>query len=238
MYYYRLISSMLKATVSSLLTGLYAVYKAESNANDSLGTYNGSAIGGVTYTTGKSNNAFTLNGTTGNVQLPDNSLNFTGDFSISIWINPTSVSGFSGLLGNQIGVTISNFYGYFCFFNAGYIYFDIYNGVGTPNGRWRTTSTISTSTWTHLTIVKKPNQAIKYYINGTLDTAVLTFGGNGGAVVYHTTNLATLGANRYGLGTDGFYNGKIDEVNFWNKELTATEVTDLYNTGTGKFYPY
>ena len=114
MYYYRLISSMLKATVNSLLTGLYAVYKAESNslaslttslyavykaesnANDSLGTYNGSAIGGVTYTTGKSGNAFTLNGTTSNVQLPDNSLNFTGDFSISIWINPTSVSGFSG----------------------------------------------------------------------------------------------------------------------------------------------
>jgi hypothetical protein len=246
---------MLKATVSTLLTGLYAVYKgesnalaslttnlyavykAESNANDSLATYNGTAVGGLTYSAGKSGNAFTLNGTTGYVSLPDNSFNFTGDFSISIWINPTSVSGFSGLLGNQIGVTVSSFYGYFCYFNAGYIYFDIYNGVsGNPTARWRTTSTISTSTWTHLTIVKKPNQAIKYYINGTLDTAVLTFGGNGGAVVYHTTNLATFGANRYGLGTDGFYNGKMDEVNVWNKELTSTEVTELYNSGNGKFY--
>ena len=30
---------------------------------------------------------------------------------------------------------------------------------------------------------------------------------------------------------------KIDEVNIWNRELTALEVTDLYNSGTGKFYP-
>ena len=225
-------SSTLQTT---LLTDLYAVYKAESNANDSLGAYNGTAQGGLTYSTGKTGNAFDFNGTNAYVGLPDNSLNFTGDFSISLWMNPTSVSGFSGLLGNQIGVTVSSFYGYFCYLNAGYIYFDLYNGASAnPTARWRTTSTISTSSWTNLTIVKKPNQAIKYYINAVLDTSVLTYGANGGGVVYHTTNLATFGSNRYSLGNDGFYNGKIDEVNVWSKELTQSEITELQT----KYYPY
>jgi len=55
---------------STLLNNLFAVYKAESNANDSLGVYNGTANGGVTYSAGKSGNAFTFNGTTAYVSLP------------------------------------------------------------------------------------------------------------------------------------------------------------------------
>ena len=47
---------------------LYAVYKAESNANDSLGTYNGTAQAGLTYSAGKSGNAFVFNGTNAFVQ--------------------------------------------------------------------------------------------------------------------------------------------------------------------------
>jgi len=222
-----------------LTTGLYSVYNAENNANDSFGSNNGTAVGGLTYSTGKIGQAFQFNGSNAYVSLPNNSLNFTGDFSVSMWINPTSVSGFSGLFGNQIGVTYANFYGYLCFINAGYIYFDIYNGAsGSATGRWKTTSAISTSVWTHVTIVKKPNQAVKYYINGTLDAAVLTYGSDNGNLVYHTTNLGTLGANRYSLGTDAYYNGKIDAVNTWTKELTQSEITELYNSGTGKQYPF
>ena len=54
---------------STLLTNLYAVYKAENNANDSLGTYNGTAQGGLTYTTGKSGNAFVFNGVNADILL-------------------------------------------------------------------------------------------------------------------------------------------------------------------------
>ena len=32
-------------------------------------------------------------------------------------------------------------------------------------------------------------------------------------------------------------NGIIDEVGFWNRELTSSEVTDLYNSGAGLAYP-
>ena len=31
---------------------------------------------------------------------------------------------------------------------------------------------------------------------------------------------------------------KFDELNLWNRSITATEVTELYNSGAGKFYPF
>ena len=71
---------------TTLNNGLYAVYKAESNANDSLGTYNGTAVGGLTYSGGKSGNAFLFNGTNSFVSLNNNSMNFTGDYSLSCWV--------------------------------------------------------------------------------------------------------------------------------------------------------
>jgi len=38
--------------LSSLKTSLYASYNGESNANDSFGSNNGTAVGGLTCTTG------------------------------------------------------------------------------------------------------------------------------------------------------------------------------------------
>lgn len=78
--------------LSPLLTSLYTVYKAENNANDSFGTNNGTAQGGLTYSTGKSGNAFTFNGTNAHVLMPVNSMKKT-TFSMNFWIfNPSAQS--------------------------------------------------------------------------------------------------------------------------------------------------
>ena len=63
-----------------LWDSLYAAYKAESNANDELGTYNGTANGGLTYGTGVDGNSFAFNGTNAYVSLPTNQFNFTNQF--------------------------------------------------------------------------------------------------------------------------------------------------------------
>ena len=223
---------------SSLLTSLYAVYKAESNANDSLGTYNGTAVGGLTYTAGKSGNAFTFNGSNAYVSLPDNSFNFTGDFSVSTWINQSSLPTYQMIISNQAEAS-GNFYGWRIWMWNNRVTLDLYNAnSGTPSARWQTTNTLTTNQWYHIAVTKKPNQSAKIYLNGTIDVS-LVFGSNSGSLTYTSTNFSTLGVNKYlSIVSDGFFNGKIDELNVWTKELTATEVTDLYNTGTGKFYPY
>lgn len=238
MNYYSLISSMLKAKISSLLTSLYAVYKAESNANDSLGTYNGTAQGGLTYTTGKSGNAFTFNGTTAYVGLPTNQFKFTSDFSISVWTN------FLGV-GLDLQTILSNFtydgtylYGYSLFYQNQYLAFNIFNNSGNVLLDYPTS--ILFNSWNHVVITRKLSTGTKMYINGTL----VASNSNVQNPNYHATMTPSIGAVNYGptygnlvqyYMSDG---SKSDEVNFWNKELTATEVTELYNAGAGKFYPY
>ena len=237
MYYYRLISSMLKAKISSLLTGLYAVYKAESNANDSLGVYNGTAVGGLTYTAGKSGNAFTLNGTDAYVDLGNNIFNsFTSDFSISVWVNLNSVSGNQCILNNlSYNAGISN--GWIFYMKNQIPSFEIYTNSGAyqPIG---SPTILSTSTWYNIVVTRKSSTRSRIYVNGSLvvaDTSSLN-------PTYVTTSIpipSTIGVWKYNASTKIWYlNGKIDELNTWNKELTDTEVTDLYNAGSGKFYPY
>ena len=213
-----------------LNTNLFAAYKAESNANDSLATYNGTAVGGLTYTTGKSGNAFTFNGTNAYVSLPNNSFNLTGDFSISTWINTSTVTGnqmiFSNLMYN--GGARKGFYLFL---------------VGSTIEAWlvnqpsssqliATTSVISINTWYNIVLVRESG-VVKIYLNGTLlitDTNAISLS--------YVTTTPSIGAYTNGVSISSYFNGKIDELNAWTKAITSTEVTELYNSGTGKFYPY
>jgi hypothetical protein len=34
------------------------------------------------------------------------------------------------------------------------------------------------------------------------------------------------------------FTGSIDEVGFWNRALTSAERASIYNSGTGKAYPF
>lgn len=221
-----------------LNTNLYAVYKAESNANDSLGNYNGTAVGGLTYSAGKSGNAFTFNGTNTYISLPD-SFKFSDSgqnaFSISLWgylINPGTIA--SGLFTNVIQ-NGPNLYGWMIWHYNEQIYFNRYDGI---NGYSINTGTplISMNTWSHIVISRK-NGASKLYVNGNLLASDSTTANT----AYTTTHYPTIGARQsYLIPVYDWFcanNSKIDEVNVYNKELTATEVTNLYNSGTGKFYP-
>lgn len=219
---------------STLLTNLYAVYKAENNANDSLGAYNGTAQGGLTYSTGKSGDAFTFNGTNAYVSLPDNSFNFTGDFSVSGWINQSTTPSYHMIMGNQNSTGgASGYSGWLVWVWNNKLTFDIYdNTTGAGSGRWQTTSTLATNTWIHFAVTKKPNQAAKIYLNGTIN-GQLIYGSDTANVSYLPTTYSVIGANKYSS-LDGYFNGLIDELSVFNKELTSTEITELYNN----FYPF
>lgn len=48
-----------------------------------------------------------------------------------------------------------------------------------------------------------------------------------------------IGARKNNAGTWAYgYKGNIDEIGIWNKTLTQAEITELYNTGLGKAYPF
>ncbi len=233
-------SSTLQTT---LLTNLVAAYKAESNANDSLGNYNGTAVGGLTYTAGKSGNAFTFNGTSGVVDITDNSLSgLNGDFSINLWINLTSLSTRQVFFSNYIYTGNTVDYRGFRFMygsvltpgNNGGVRIDISDGSN--NELLLTNDYLTINTWYMITVTRKSSTRTKIFINGSLSVQ-----NSSNTNPLLTTAFPAIGAAQYSSNSYDWYmsNGsKIDELNIWNKELTATEVTELYNSGTGKFYPY
>lgn len=225
---------------STLLNNLVSVYKAENNANDSLGTNNGSGIGGITSTTGKSGNAFNFNGTTAYVDMGDVMDVGTSSWTYSIWINANNVS--SGLLfakGRAAGLSGRVWAG----FNTGKLYFafDKSNGLSIVI---ETTTTYSTNTWYNFTCVLDRSSNLKMYVNGLLASYTSTHDTND-MTPYISTNYNNNTPFRLGCFTQSdnvtayaFYNGKLDEFNVWNRVLTPTEITELYNSGSGKFYPY
>jgi len=228
---------------STLLTNLYAVYNAELNANDSLSTYNGTAQGGLTYSSGISGNAFTFNGTNAYVSLPNDSLNSTvgNDFSISLWVNFTSTSN-QGLITNFTNPSVNIYTGWDLRLISGLPTFNLWNNSESPvivQG-----SSISVNNWYHIVITRKKGSRSRIYMNGSL----VQSNSNTSDPIISSTYYPNIGHFQY-LSTNGAntatYHGlymasgsKIDSVNIWTKELTTDEVTQLYNSGNGVQYPF
>lgn len=219
------------AVVSTLNTGLFAVYKAESNANDSLGNYNGTAQGGLTYGTGVDGNAFVFNGTDARVSLPNNTFNsFTGDFSMSFDVNVQGVSADSQCLFSTAIYNAPNWFGFYIYISGNQLEFYIMNGAATIT---TLTCALTYYTFKNITITRKASTRTRIYIDGSLVAS------NTSAVnpVFTTTHYPMIGALKYNASTITYYmknTGKADECVFWNKELTQAEVTE-YQTNK---YPF
>ena len=229
---------------SSLKTSLFAAYNGESNSNDSFGTNHGTAQGGLTYTAGKIGNGFNLNGSNAYVSLPDNSLNFTEDFSFSFWIYNYNMP--LGVNRRYIG---SSYYGGSGTYGFGWtllrgsdnVYrFQLFNGDSNPNSLFSSNmDLIPINQWTHITVTRKKSTQTKIYKNGVDVTSNFSYTLGNSAVNcgYNSTQYCTIGALKdNNASIFGYINGTMDAVNVWNKELTQSEITELYNSGNGAQY--
>jgi hypothetical protein len=253
---------MLKAVISSLLTGLYAVYKAESNAlasltnnlyavykaesnaNDSLGTYNGTAQGGLTYTAGKSGNAFTFNGSNAYVSFTAGAFNtLTTDFSVSAWVYlPVGYSGLDNcpvFMNMSAPSWLNNPGGFWLRFAGPTIQLAIADKTNATFFNYNTTADLLPGTWAHIVATRKSGTISKIYVNNVLKASNTdTYN----PVYYTGINLTTptIGNIKMPNGVQdsnyAFNGSKVDELNIWNKELTSTEITELYKSGNGVFY--
>lgn len=88
-------------------------------------------------------------------------------------------------------------------------------------------TTLDTTSWYHVACTFGSSTG-KLYINGNLEGTT-------------TATSSLVGVTPFCIG-DSYqngivpFNGSIDEVGLWNKTLTASEVTSLYNGGAGKTY--
>ena len=100
-------------------------------------------------------------------------------------------------------------------------------GVHTPNGNFTAFSGVvpSQNVWYNV-VGTYDGSNVKIYIDGVLKA---TTGASGN--INSNTELLMLGDAGYG-GFSQFLNGYLDEVSIYNRGLTQSEVTSIYNSGT------
>ncbi len=207
------------------LVSYWKLDESSGDASDSVGSLT-LTNANVTYGAAKINNGANFNGTSSRL-THSSSGNLTGDFSISFWVKYNSFAG-GPMIYSDWSLTNRNIFLYTD--TGGILYFYRGNGGASQDATPAQTATLSTGTWYHI-VVTQSGTSKKMYVNaGTPTTATATYtGGSTGAsstfCVYATANADYL-------------NGTLDEVGFWTRELTASEVTQLYNVGAGLQYPF
>ena len=210
-----------------LWDGLLAYYTADNTPNDALGTYNGTLLNGATYGAGIINQGFILDGVNDYVKYSGD-VGITGDVSFSFWFEYTGTSQ-QGLIQSFNTRTLVN-----NTFNIHYSSNKLQVQTKSSTGSFFTqasSTTLSASTLYHIVVTyDSATEAVDIYINDSLDA-------NSNYV--HSNSTTSDFANGFDVGmrvTSLFLNGKMDEIGIWNRELTSTEVTELYNSGSGLQY--
>lgn len=217
---------------TSLTSSLSACYALDGNAAEPISGLTGT-LGAVTSTVNRFNtpgSAYYFSGSASSyIELPNNAiLKPTNAISFSAWIKvsvlPSGVGNYILFTKNTAG---TNFEAYsLVTYNAGpsgikfrALKGDGSGGITVADG----TTSISTSNWYHVAM-SIDNSQINIYVNGSLEgTSTLSYGFS-----YDPAKSVYFG------GTNDFYNlpfnGIIDNARFYNRVLTATEVSQLYTT--------
>ena len=198
------------------------------STNNQLGVDNGSLMNGASLSTGKIGQAFTFDGVNDYVSLPNNSLNLT-TFSISAWVNPSNTVGSRTILNSANYVSALD-YGWKFRIIDGQLSLQIFSTGGLINEYKG--GGISTNTWTHVSATRI-NGSTKLYINGSL-VGSQTSGSINNNPNFTTTTYCSIGSLTSAVSPISFFIGSIDSINVWQKELTQSEITELYNSGNGK----
>ena len=214
--------------------GLVAWWKAEGNANDLVGGNNGYLSNGVSFAMGRVGTAFNLNGTNGQIVIPDGpSLSVTGAITVEAWINPTTVStqpiiasqydSHAGQAAWALAVLSSDgrlrfgVYGPTAFREA-----DTANPVIVPGRFSHVVGSFDPST-----------QDVKIYVNGVVVPVVLYPGSGTVPFLRDSTAPIRLGAFVPASGNVGsFFGGLMDEVSIYNRALTSNEIAAIYAAGS------
>ena len=210
-----------------LWNGLLAYYTADNTPNDALGTYNGTLVNGATYGTGIINQGFSLDGVNDYLSVsPTLGSSFsspTSAHSYSAWVYKTT-SGQKFIIQNgNVGM------GTCMIVEPGNYLGMTYKGVTTIFSSTTGAGFITLNTWNHCVMTYDGAGNVNLYKNGVNV-------GSGSVSWTDGTGASNTYIGTYN-GISNYFTGLLDEIGIWNRVLTPSEVTELYNSGAGKQYP-
>ncbi|HLP86875.1 MAG TPA: LamG-like jellyroll fold domain-containing protein, partial [Candidatus Paceibacterota bacterium] len=201
-------------------SGLVSWWKLDGNAQDSISTNNGTITGAtLTSTNCKSGQCYTFDGTD-YISIPDSASLDLGSYTISAWIYPTDVTNWGALIGKGITEMTIN---YVSQLGGGNIIVE--NGHGTIGWAKSSSPTYAINNLYHvIAIADASTSTLKLYRNGSQHT-------------YSTQTWAGASRNNNDPITIGYtqtwpaeaFKGNIDEVMIWNRALSDSEISSVYN---------
>ena len=214
-------------------SGMVAWYSAENNANDSVGGNNGVLQNGaVANAPGKVGQAFSFNGTDQFVQVPDSPSLRPTAVSIDAWVNTNNPSQSGGIVGKSLAT--GNWNSYLFAVGSGTLGFQVNNRTETKYGAWSVNFVPTAGTWYHVAAtwqnVNGNATDAKIYINGVeQSTSFVNQNYDTSFVMEYNTQPLYIGR----LESGNYFPGLVDEVEIFNRVLTAGEVANLATASGG-----
>lgn len=206
----------------NLTSNISACYDFDTDVNDYFGIYNGTKIGDADYTTGSSKvggGSLDCPGSNDAITMSSNIISGSA-FTISFWeySDGTTNTGYFFSDGNDVNNL---------FFRR-LTSSDRWNGqVGDTGGGIEATT--ARQQWNHFLFLHHSNGTAELYLNGTLQA---TETGSNFAGITSTFYLC----DRQDLARD--FDGKIDQLMIWERALNASEISDVYNSHSGRTCSY
>jgi len=217
---------------------LVGEYLFNGNANDtSPENENHGTVSGASLTTDRANNpnsAYSFDGVDDIITIPDNDatdFSLDGDYTISLWIDAaaiqTDISATNNYILRKWDGDIGHPYPFgFSLLNQTHpdnpneFYSELYDGPVCANGKNLYSGVITYTGFKHYVLVKSSNTIVQY-LNGVKISEIS-----------HTLTCATSNSVPITIGAGvqliRFFNGKIDDLRFYNAALDQSRVTELY----------
>ena len=215
--------------------GLVSWWPGDGNANDIVGGNDGTLSGGATFAPGMVGQAFSFDGVDGVVRAGIEGIT-NNNYTFSAWAKLDSLPGSN----DQIGIISVGS-------SVGDQALSVHNGWGgeigfafisysSPTTTKSPTSGVlpTTDVWYHVAGVRNTNDAsLRLYVNG-LEVDSSRIGSE--AAVYFPDPVAEIGQRGPGPGqgspATGVFHGLIDEVEIYNRALTAAEIKAIFDAGS------
>jgi len=217
-----------------------ALYQFDDDVSDTCNNYNGTAYNLNAYVTGKFGKAASFNGTSSRVDITSpigqNASNENDDFSISVWVYWTFITGTAGasngtISGNSSGSSNSSFaiYSYGNAAGISVAFERFFNNTGYYSSGYLTAAPFAAviNTWYNIVFTYAGStKTVTTYVDGT-------------ALPTYTLNTNAGARTMNPLNSFGSYNGSsfghlgyLDQIRIFPSVLSQPDVTKLQNETT------
>ena len=223
-------SSGMCSTCAPPASGAISWWRGEDNVHDAIGGNFGVLLGGATFAPGRVGRAFSFNGSTAAVRIPDNpTLDVTTEFTFGAWVKPASIPSYpyGSLILSKVG-PLNNLNGYqMTVTNIGGVN-RVWCGFNTGGNNWPqytvSGGSVPVAEWTYIACTYDHNTLAVYQNGEQVGTNAI-----GPLTVANSTSNIILGSDDV---AQQYYNGLIDEPMIFGRALALSEIRAIYDAGS------